>query len=212
VSGGGAEVFRRFGKRYLAEEEKLAVAFLTSLPTDEDRRGLLEAARLFLSSDPDIRKLPASRRRAKLRAPTLQLLLDAAERVFNEYHSGGGSELPRKRMAQLIIAGIHATNRRVLRETTLRLREASDQAQAVRSKSVGERGRSEAISDDVCRKQRVAFLKPAAEKLLETTALRTKKDRARRLLKQAAKQLRSGDTWPTVEALVEFARRNRIKI
>jgi hypothetical protein len=197
----------RIADKYLAEEEKRAIASLTSPPTDEDRKSFFEAARLFLSSDPEIRKLPAGRRRATLRAPTFQLLLDAADQVFDEDHARSGSA--RLRMAQLIVAGIHATKRRVLRETTLRLREASEQAQAVRSKSGGKSGRSEA---NVRHKRRVAFLKPAAEKLLETTALRTEKGRARRLLNQAAKHPGIGDIWPTVEALIEFARRNRIRI
>jgi hypothetical protein len=214
VSGGVAEVFRNSSKRYLAEEEKRLAAFLTSLPTDEDRSRFAEAARLFLSSDPVIRKLPAGRRRAQLRAPTAQLLLEAADRVFSEDHQGGGSELDRTRLriAQLIVGGIHATTRRVLVETALLLRETSDQARDVRSKIEGKRGRAEAISGDARNKRRVAFLKPAAEHFRKTTRLRTEKDRARRLFDQSKKQLERADRWSTVEALIEFARRNRIKI
>jgi hypothetical protein len=207
VSGGVTEVFRSAGN--LAEEEKRLVAFLKSLPTDEDRSRFLEAARLFLASDPTIRKLPADRRRAMLRAPTAQLLLNAADRVFNENHPGGRSELDmaRLRMAQLIIAGVHATNRNTLLQTALLLRESSDRAQAVRSKSGGKRGRSEAIKEDVQRSRRLARLETEVEKLQETTKRQPKRNRARHLNRRMGP-----DAWPSADALVESARRNNVKI
>jgi hypothetical protein len=129
-----AEVFRSSNKRYFAEEEKRLAALLASLPTDKDRIRFLEAARLFLSFDPETRKLSPSRRRAQLRAPTAKWLLEAADQVFDENHSDRGSELDeaRLRMAQLIVAGIHATSRRVLLETALLLHEASNKARDVR--------------------------------------------------------------------------------
>jgi hypothetical protein len=210
VSGGVAEVSRNFGKRDLADEEKRLAAFLTSLPTDEDRSRFAEAARLFLRSDPVIRKLPAGRRRALLRAPTLQLLLDAADRVLSENHSDRGSELDkaRLRMAQLIVAGIHATNRNVILQTALRLREASDKAQEVRSKSGGKQGRDEAIkAADAQRNRRIARLKIEVKKIPETTRRQSKRSRARHLNRRMGP-----DAWPSADALVQFTRRNDIKI
>jgi hypothetical protein len=221
VSGGVAEVFRSFGKRYLADEEKRLAAFLTSLPTDEDRSRFAEASRLFLSSDPVIRKLPAGRRRALLRAPTLQLLLDAADRVLSEHysrvlsenHPDRGSELDkaRLRMAQLIVAGIHATSRNVILQTALLLREASDKAQEVRSKSGGKSGRSEALADSSAQRgQWAARLKAEAEKLRQERPSLSQRARAEILNRRFRKQ--KLHYWPTPQAMIEFARRNRIKL
>jgi hypothetical protein len=217
VSGGVAEVSRNFGKRYLAEEDKRLAAFLTSLPTDEDRSRFAEAARLFLRSDPEVQKLSPSRRRAQLRAPTLQLLLDAADRVLSEHYSrvisenrsDRGSELDkaRLRMAQLMVAGVHATNRNVILQTALLLREASDKAQAVRSKSGGKQGRTEAIKGDAKRNRRLDRLKTEVKKLSETTKRQSKRSRAHHLNRRMGP-----DIWPNADALVQFARRNNIKI
>jgi hypothetical protein len=221
VSGGVAEVFRSAGERYLA-------AFLGSLPTDEDRSRFVEAARLFLSFDQKIRNLPPGPRRVLLRAPIkdanqksriIAELWGAATRLLREdAPSDRGSELDiqffgaRVLMARLIVGGLQDTSHRdALLKAALLLRELGDSAGLIRSKSGGKSSRLEALSESSAEhKRRSALLKTEAEKLRKRRPDLSQSARASHLNRQLQRQ--GQQPWTTNAAMLEYARRNGIKI
>jgi hypothetical protein len=219
VSRSVADVFREAGQRHLADGERCLSAFLENLPTEEDQRRFLEAARAFLSFDSGIRNLPAARRSALLNTPIEADLISelwlASDRLLHEDQPGGRHSdleiqlyVARVLMAKLIVGGLQgASDRNALMNAALRLRELSEQAQATRSKIEGKNARSEAIENDPRYKRRLTLLKSEADKLRKTTRLLRKRDRARQLNKRMG-----SDAWPSPDALTEFARRNNIKI
>jgi hypothetical protein len=215
-----ADVFREAGERHIAAGAKHLAAFIESLPTEEDRSRFLDAARAFLSFDPELGRLPTGRRRDLLHANGSDLataLWQVAKRLLDEdppsKNSGLDSDIQlfgaRLLMARLIIGGLRgASDKSALINAALALRELSNDAQAIRSKSAGETARREALEENSAERTRlVARLKAEAESLLKTTRLRFKRDRARHLNKRMG-----ADAWSTADALVEFARRNGIKI
>jgi hypothetical protein len=217
-----AEVFREAGRFHIARGDKRLAVFLENLPHKEDQRRFFEAARAFLSFDLKIRNLPAAKRSALVRAPIESILTElwrASYRVLREDHPGvGASELDvqlfgtRLLMARLIVGGMQGTDdKKTLLDAALLLRELSDRAREIRSESEGKRGRLDTLAGgDAQRKRLSALLRTEAEKLLKDTRLRSKRDRANVLNKRIQKL--TGFAWPTRDALVEFARRNKIKI
>lgn len=229
MSRGVAAVFREAGRIHNATGERRLAAFLENLPTDEDRSRFLDAARAFLSFDWKIRNLTPGRRKALLHVPienadqeanVVAALWLASDRLLRENPPGDGkSELDiqlfgtRLLMARLIVGGLQgASDRRALLDAALLLRELSESAQLIRSKNEGKSGRLDALSDENAeRKRRSALLRGEAEKIRsERPTLRSKKDRADKLNKRFQKQ--GWKPWPSPDALVQFARRNGIKI
>jgi hypothetical protein len=213
-----ADVFREAGKRHVAAGAKQLAAFIEKLPTNEDYRRFMDAARGFLSFDMKTRNLLPERRRTVLSAEGRKLavaLWEAAERLLKEdppsEKQSSGSDLrlfgTRLLMAKLIVRGLQgASDKRVLFEAALQLRELGAYAQATRSKSEATNARREALADSSAQRgQRVARLKTEAGKL-RNSHLR-KSDRARRLNRSMGPE-----AWPTADALIAFARRNAIKI
>jgi hypothetical protein len=226
VSHSIADVFREAGKRHVAAGAKRLAAFIESLPTDEDYSRFTDAGRDFLSFDGEIQNLPAGRRRTARQVEGSEFvtaLWEAARRVLKEnppsekQHSDFDFRLfgTRLLMARLIIGGLRgASDKKALMEAALLLRGLSEDAKAIRSKSEAKKARHEKLTENSAQHaQRVQFLKTEAEKLLKTEAekprnLRLRKsDRARQLNKRMGAY-----TWPTHNALIAFARRNRIKI
>jgi hypothetical protein len=216
VSRGVADVFRDAGERYIA-------AFIESLPTEEDRSRFFDAARTFLSFDWKIRNLPPGRRRNLLHANGSNLataLWQAAQRLLGEDHPSENNTSvdiqlfgARLLMARVIVEGFRgASDRKALLEAALLLRELGDDAQNIRSKSEAKNARREALADDSApHAQRVARLRMEAERLRrERPHLQSQRDRAAKLNRRFQKH--DLQHWPSTGALIEFARRNGIKL
>jgi hypothetical protein len=222
-------VFRETGKRRLTAAKAHLAAFVESLPTDIDRKRFLDAARLFLSFDLKTRNLSAARRTALVYGPItshahesaiLSELWEASRRLLAENGPPAGSSdenaqlsATRLLIARLVVAGIlGAADRRVLLDATLLLRELTDRAQRLRSAGEGKSGRRDALSEtSPQRALTAAQLRAEAEQLRKDRPhLRSKRDRARKINERFKRNGRHN--WPNHDALIEFARRNKIKI
>lgn len=222
-----ADVFRQAARTH----EKRISAFIDHLPTTEDRRRFFEAARLFLSFDREIMSLPPARRRTLLNKPIeedtnqqsiiVAALWQASKRLLRENLPGDDDDDDddlrlfgaRILMARLTVGGLQGiSDRRALMDAALQLRELGTAAELARSTQGGRSARRDALSETSAqRKLQSARLKVEAEKLRkERPNLRSKRDRADKLNKRFKKN--GWDAWPTSDALVEYARRNDIKI
>jgi len=223
VNRGVADVFVEAGHRHVEAVQRRLAAFIESLPTEKDRSRFLDAARAFLSFDPEIGSLLPGRRRILLHTEGSDLaiaLWQASERLLQEDRPREAvSDLEvelfgvRLLMATLIVGGLQgASDRRALKEAALLLRELDSDAQKIRSKSGGKSGRLDALADNSSQQaQRVALLKTEAEKLRrERPHLRSQRERAAKLNRRFQKQ--DLPHWSTPGALIEFARRNKIKL
>jgi hypothetical protein len=220
-------VFREAADRHANALRSAGEAHLASIPTTEDWRRFLEAARAILALDGETKRLSRGRRSALLNAPIenadqeaaiIGALEPALTRVLDSWRKSAGFDpesiearllMLRALMARLTAGGLNgAQDKNTLREATLQLRELGSLGEFSSRAKDGAKAHAWPKEGSEADKARAQRLRSEAQKLRKNPAnLRSKRSRARVL-----NSLMGKEKWSTPDALIEYARRKGIEI
>jgi hypothetical protein len=190
------------------------------LARPQEHQRFVEAARVILRLDPDIKRLSQRRRtqlcRAKLETDKehdliMGALVLAVYRVVRDAKAAApaiGPELARRIEAVRIFVEYlpPSQDKRRLSEATHRLRDIRDEAEKSDASNYGKGGRSQQLADRPQDQALADKVRDEAAKVRSKHPDFTQADRARQLLKQFRGR------WPTHNALRMWAKRHAIEI